>query len=300
MKIAALMLLILASSEVGMMSELRKIYQVKNGNGLVSTIFFMVLTMLFATISGMFFTGGNISFSTTSLLFSLLFAFICTVTSILCLVGTAWGNVSIIITCASLGKLVLPSTYAMIALPEENVLTIYKALGFLFAFVVLALNFISGKSEKKNKDAFKFRLACIIVFFTQGSALIISSTVTRLGIAVNEFVTQYNAVSVILMAIVLFILFLGKRDKFKDEIKSSMSKKSFLIIIGYALLSFTSDKFAITCTKMVPILFQAPVSFCVPIVVLALIDFLIYKEKPSKRNYIQIATAFLSCICFMI
>ena len=38
MKLAALMLIIIASSEVGLMSELRKIYQVKNGTGVISNI----------------------------------------------------------------------------------------------------------------------------------------------------------------------------------------------------------------------------------------------------------------------
>ena len=79
-----------------------------------------------------------------------------------------------------------------------------------------------------------------------------------------------------------------------------MTAKSILIIIGYAVLAFTSDKLSLTCSGMVPLIFQAPVEFCVPIVVIAIIDFIIYRERLSKRQYIQLLTAFLSCGCFMI
>ena len=47
MKLMALMLIIVASSEVGIMGELRKVYQVKNGTGIVSTALFMLFFNVF-------------------------------------------------------------------------------------------------------------------------------------------------------------------------------------------------------------------------------------------------------------
>ena len=79
-----------------------------------------------------------------------------------------------------------------------------------------------------------------------------------------------------------------------------MTFKSILIIIGYAVLAFMSDKLSLTCSGMVPLIFQAPVEFCVPIVVIAIIDFIIYREKLGKRQLVQLLTAFLSCGFFMI
>lgn len=299
MKFTALLLIIIASSGVGLMGELRKVYQVKNGTGIVSTALFMLFFNLFA-VAGGFTVSDSIPLTASGIGFAVIFAVSSLVTAILCLVGTAWGNVSIIIACAMLGKLVLPSVYGIIVLPEENVMTAFKALGFLFAVITLLLNFVPEKSGEKNKNAFKFKIACIVVFFTQGSALIIYNMVTRLGIAGNGFVTMYMAISVLLMLGLIAVPLLKNTSKFKTEIKSAMTFKSILIIIGYAVLAFVSDKLSLTCSGMVPLIFQAPVEFCVPIVVIAIIDFIIYRERLGKRQLIQLFTAFLSCGCFMI
>ena len=299
MKLAALMLIIIASSEVGLMSELRKIYQVKNGTGVISTALFMFFFNIFAVAGGLV-LAEPISITTSGVMYATIFSVASLVTAILCLIGTGWGNISIIITCASLGKLVLPTIFGIIVLPEDNIITAYKVLGFLFAAITLVLNFVPEKSAEKNGNAFKFKLACIIVFFTQGSALIIYNIVNRMNIAGDGFVTMYMAISVLLMLLAIVIAYFRNQSVFKKEIKGTMTAKSILIIIGYAILAFTSDKLSLTCSGMVPLIFQAPVEFCVPIVVIAIIDFIIYRERLSKRQYIQLLTAFLSCGCFMI
>ena len=253
MKFTALLLIIIASSGVGLMGELRKVYQVKNGTGIVSTALFMLFFNLFA-VAGGFTVSDSIPLTASGIGFAVIFAVSSLVTAILCLVGTAWGNVSIIIACAMLGKLVLPSVYGIIVLPEENVMTAFKALGFLFAVITLLLNFVPEKSGEKNKNAFKFKIACIVVFFTQGSALIIYNMVTRLGIAGNGFVTMYMAISVLLMLGLIAVPLLKNTSKFKTEIKGAMTFKSILIIIGYAVLAFVSDKLSLTCSGMVQLL----------------------------------------------
>ena len=299
MKLVALMLIIIASSEVGLMSELRKIYQLKNGTGIVSTALFMLFFNFFAVIGGLT-VSDAIPLTVSGIGCAAAFSVSSLITAILCLVGTAWGNVSIIVTCALLGKLVLPSVYGMIVLPEDNIMTAYKMLGFIFAFITLAINFMPEKTSTENKNAFKFKLACITVFFTQGCALIIYNMVNRMGIAGNGFVTMYMAISMMLMLLAIIVPFFRNPSALKKEIKGTLSLKSILIIIGYAVLTFTSDKLSLTCSGIVPLIFQAPVEFCVPIVVIAIIDFIIYRERLSKRQYVQLLTAFISCGCFMI
>ncbi len=299
MTFAALLLIILASSGVGLMGELRKIYQVKNGTGIISTALFMLFFNVIATIGGLAFSE-KLPLNLPGIGMAFIFAVAALVTAVLCLVGTAWGNVSVIVACAMLGKLILPSAYGMILLPEENVMTVAKAFGFLFAFLTLFLNFVPDQSGKKNEHALKFKLACVIVFFTQGSALIIYNLVTRMGLAGNGFVTLYMAISAILTGIAMIVPFMKNKNVFQTELKNSLSKTSIFIIVGYAVLNFVSDKLSLTCSGMVPLIFQAPVEFCVPILVIALIDFIIYREKLNKRQLIQLLTAFLSCGCFLI
>ena len=299
MTLTALLLIILASSGVGLMGELIKVYQVKNGTGIISTVLFMLFFNVIAAAGGLAFSEA-LPLSLPGIGMALVFAVAALVTAVLCLVGTAWGNVSVIVACAMLGKLILPSAYGMIVLPEENVMTIAKGFGFLFAFITLFLNFVPDKSGKKNEHALKFKLACLIVFFTQGSALIIYNLVTRMGLAGNGFVTLYMAISAILTGIAILVAYCKNKNAFQVELKNSFSKTSVLIIIGYAVLNFVSDKLSLTCSGMVPLIFQAPVEFCVPILVIALIDFIIYREKLTKRQLVQLLTAFLSCGCFLI
>ena len=299
MTFTALLLIILASSAVGVMGLLRKTYQVKNGTGLISTALFMLFFNAIASIGG-WVISDTIPLTLPGIGMAFIFAVAALVTAVLCLVGTAWGNVSVIVACAMLGKLVLPSVYGMIVLPTENVLTVAKAVGFLFAFITLFLNFAPDKANRKNEHARKFKFACITVFFTQGSALIIYNLVTRMGLAGNGFVTLYMAISAILAAVGILFVFLNNKDVFQQEMKNALSVASILIIAGYAILNFVSDKLSLTCSGMVPLIFQAPVEFCVPILVIALIDFIIYREKLTKRQLIQLATAFLSCGCFLI
>lgn len=299
MTFTALLLIILASSAVGVMGLLRKTYQVKNGTGLISTALFMLFFNAIASIGGWAFSE-TIPLTLPGIGMAFIFAVAALVTAVLCLVGTAWGNVSVIVACAMLGKLVLPSVYGMIVLPTENVLTVAKAVGFFFAFITLFLNFAPDKTNRKNEHARNFKFACITVFFTQGSALIIYNLVTRMGLAGNGFVTLYMGISAILAAIGILFVFLNNKDGFQQEMKNALSVVSILIIAGYAVLNFVSDKLSLTCSGMVPLIFQAPVEFCVPILVIALIDFIIYREKLTKRQMIQLVTAFLSCGCFLI
>lgn len=299
MRLFALLLIIIASIEVGVMSELRKSYQIKNGMSIVPTALFMLITNAFAVVTGAI-SSGEIIITLDSVAFATLFSITALVTGILCLVGTAWGNVSIIVTCALLGKLVLPSAYGMIVLPEENVMTLYKVFGFIFAVIALTLNFASSEQEQKSKNSVKFKVACVIVFFTQGLALIIFNIVTRRGMSGGGFVTQYMTISMLIMVVALLISLLKNPANFKTELKRTMSIKSMLIMVGYAVLIFMSDKLSITCAGMVPLIFQAPVEFCVPIIVIAVMDYLIYREKLNKRQFVQLAAAFLSCICFML
>ena len=299
MRMLAIIFIIISSTEVGFMCELRKSYQVKNGVGVIPTALFMMITNAFPMITGVVFSQ-TITWSLTNTMYAVAFAFVALITGILCLIGSAWGNVSILVACALLGKLVLPSVYGMIVLPEENVITVYRIIGFLFAFVALALNFVTTEKEKSSKNSVKFKSACIVVFFTQGLALIIISIVARKGIDGNGFVTTYMAVSTLVIGLVLVITMIKKPMDFKDKVRKTLSRKSFLIMLLYAVLIYTSDRLGIACAGIVPLIFQAPVSFCVPIIVVAIMDFIIYREKLNKKQYVQLVSALLCCICFMV
>jgi len=47
-----------------------------------------------------------------------------------------------------------------------------------------------------------------------------------------------------------------------------------------------------------PIVIQAPLSFAMDVIIVATIDYLIYKQKLTKIQLLQIGLAILSGICF--
>ena len=301
----ALLYIIGASTFVGVMSQLRKKYQIVNGIGLIPTLSFVMLVSLLAAIVGSFFADG-LRFELHSFLFATGFAFLSTVTAALCICGSAFGNLSVLIMYASLGTLTIPSVYGLMVLPEENVLTVGKGCGFVAAFLCLLLNFVKYKKDDVNKVCTKssiiFKLMCVVVFFTNGSALVVYNLENRYcsDYSYYCFVTEYMLISVVMVAIVLGILLIRNCGKFLEEIKPVARVKNLGIIFLYAILYFASDLLSLNCAGMIPLIIQAPVSFCLPIIVVAIMDYVLYREKLTKRNVLQVVLAFVCCICFVI
>ena len=305
----ALLYIVLASSFVGFMSQLRKKYQMANGIGLVSTLSFILLASLFAAGVGSFFSDG-LRFEPYSFVFATGYALFSTVTAALCICGTAFGNLSVLIMYATLGTLIIPSVYGLIVLPEENVLTIWKACGFVAAFLCLAMNFLGSKEtgadaaelKSAGKSSAIFKVMCAVVFFTNGSALVVYNLENRYcsDYSYYSFVTEYMLISAALLAVVLVILLLKNRKQFAGEAKKVATAKNMGIILLYAILFFASDLLSINCAGMIPLIIQAPVSFCVPVIVVALLDYILYREKLTKRNLLQMAAALVCCICFVV
>lgn len=295
----AIFYIVISAASIGVMSELRKMYQVKSGTGLVSTSMFLAIGMFVAFLGGIL--TGKISFDYSLIIIALIYAGIASVNAMLCLVGSAWGKLSTIVICATLGNLVLPAVYGLIVLPSENVLTVYKIIGFIFAFLTYIMNFLKKeKDASKSKSNFKFKLICIIVFFVQGSALIVLNIVNRLGFGSFGFVTLHTGLASLIMVLTVigYVLIFGKKGTL--EVKKSISKNGLLLMLGYGVLTLVSERCALLCAGMVPLVFQAPVSFCVSIIVVSLLEFVIYKEKISKVELLQIIFAIICNIMFVI
>ena len=68
--------------------------------------------------------------------------------------------------------------------------------------------------------------------------------------------------------------------------------------VSYAAVCFASNLLAVLCTSLLPIVVQAPLSFCISVIVLAAADFIIYREKLTKGNVIQLILAAASNLFF--
>ena len=66
----------------------------------------------------------------------------------------------------------------------------------------------------------------------------------------------------------------------------------------YGVTFFLSEFFSLETTSLLPIVIQAPLSFAVSVIIVALADYLIYKQKMTKLEWLQIALAVISGVFF--
>ncbi len=298
MQLYAILLIIISSLILGIISIFRKEYQIINGTTLSVTLFFILVISVIGFLFGIILNKG-ITLDLTSVIFAFIYSIITVVTTAICIYATAFGNISTLLLWAMLGSLVLPSLFGVITQPSENSLTVYKIIGLLLALICMAINFSADKNTAKSNK--KFKLLCAVVFFTNGSALIVFNLKNRFcaNITNMDFIAQYMLFSAIITALYLLLkAFLG--NSVFPTLKSTLNKKSIILMISYSILFFVSEILALKCTGLIPLIIQAPITFSVPIITTALIDYAIYKVKLQKYNYVQMLFAFLSCISFIL
>lgn len=305
-------LLILNSILLCAMAAARKEYQRKADATLQSTLIFMGVSSLFVCLIGVvycFATNFAIIRHADGFVLglSIVFAFILTVNTCLCIFGAKYGSLAVVTMFATLGTLVISTVYGLIVDPIKNKLSGFNIVGLCLAFVIIALSFVAEIRKKKNKETNEnsntkiFLFICLSVFLFNGSALSVYSifTTNRAEYGGFNFIFLYLFFCVLLCAISLCGFFIYRRSQKKpiDETKN-VSVRPLICAILYGVLFFCAEFCALTTTSLLPIVIQAPLSFVMNVIIVALVDYLIYKQKLTKVQLIQIGLAFISGVCF--
>lgn len=309
MKFWAYIFLFITALSLSGMSILRKRYQKDSTDNYNSTLFFVGVYSGIVLLLGLLYFSvvGFKSFQEIDLVVLLLgFLLACTITitTIICIIGTAYGNVTVLVMFATLGSLVLSSVYGLIVDPVRNKLNVWNIIAFIIVFVIVALNYVSedkGENARGHKNKIIYRLLCIIVFFTNGAALVVYSALTTFKPTVNgfSFICLYSAFILCICAFLIGIAFLGKKKKETAEaIKTSCNWKTFVNITLYTGFFVLGEVLSIKCTEMIPVIIQAPLSFAFEVLVLTAMDYLAFKEKLSKVNVYQVILAVASGVLF--
>ena len=236
MIVQAIGLLLLSSIFIGIISILRKEYQERNSISLMPTVLFLFcVSIICAGVSVA--AGRGLHISGLSLSLAVWYAVISAVTTFICIYGTAFGNVSGILLFASLGNLIIPSLYGFIMRPADNSLTAYKSVGFLLAAACMIINIFGGERKKNNAV---YKLLCILVFFSQGSALIILSLKNTYctNISNYEFIAQHMLITIIIMTVILIVNLFKNKNNTINSVKRILNKGCMVIILSYAVLFF--------------------------------------------------------------
>lgn len=222
---------------LAIMAMLRKYYQENVGSDLTATLWFSTLSSFAAFLIGLIFSGG-FGFDYVIMLCALAYAFMCTTTSMLCLIGAKYGSVSGTILCASMGTLILPSLFSGV-FDSESTLSALQIVGFLFAILAMLTGFAGQHRSGKEagKEGKKLRWIQVAVFFTNGMALVIFKALSlfRPGFHQGAFVTEYMLLAAI-ASFLLLVLFSkhnkkGEKNTAQDKF---LSRQAILAALAYA------------------------------------------------------------------
>ena len=296
------------------MTVVRKEYQRRADATLVSTVAFMGVSSLFICLIGViycFVTDFSLlrQMNDGVLGLSILFSFILTVNTCLCIFGSKYGSLAIISIFANLGTLVISAIYGLLTDPVRNQLNGYKIVGIILVLVILELSFLEERKQAKSVEIKKearhnrtFLIICLLIFSFNGSALPIYSMFSTNYGAYGEinFIILYLFFCVILCGAVLAVLglFGKKKAEVKAEMKASVGLIPLLCTLAYGGVFFGAEFLAIKTTIVMPIVVQAPLKFAVQVIIVAAADYLIFKQRISKIQFIQIFLALISGVLF--
>lgn len=305
------LLILLNSLLMCFMTAVRKDYQQRADATIKSTLTFMLVSSLFVCVIGLgycFFTNFSLITQLNGFVvgLSVAFAFILTINTCLCIFGAKYGSLAMITTFATLGTLVISTLYGLIFDPVKNQLGVFNVLGLVLAVVIIALGLISAKKEKtqndnggKNSKIFIF--ICLAIFLFNGSALSVYSIFTTNCASYGgfNFIFLYLFFCVLLCILALAVL-LVKDKKQGGFVKTKLCIKTRPLVCAlvYGATFLFAEFCALTTTSILPIIIQAPLSFAFNVITVALVDYLVYKQKLTKIQLLQIALALISGICF--
>jgi hypothetical protein len=307
------LLILLSSILLCAMAAARKEYQRKADATLPSTLVFMGISSFFVCLIGVVYcivTDFALIRQADGFIVGLgaVFAVILTVNTCLCIFGAKYGSLAVITMFATLGTLVISTVYGLITDPLKNELNGFNIAGLCLAFFIIALSFIAEKYKKKkaeekteNRSAKIYLFICLAVFLFNGSALSVYSIFTtyRAGYGGFNFIFLYLFFCVLLCAVSLGVFCLHSKAKEKTVgLAKCVSIRSLICTILYGVLFFGAEFCALTTTSLLPIVIQAPLSFAMNVIIVALADYLIYKQKLTKIQLIQIGLALISGVFF--
>lgn len=288
----------------GAFSLIRKKYQEYNGSGLLSTVIFVVFYTLFeiaiSLLISLCFSQINQLSNITPLTVTVAAIFSATsfISTIICIIGTAYGSLPILMMFATLGSIAISSTYDII-LGQAQITNRYIA-ALLFIAVILIINIINDKksANESKKSSFIFKLLCVVVFFTNGVGLVFYHI-----FAINNpvfgnfnFIALYSAFGLIIALIALVFLCTARRKNNSFSAIIKINWKSYLLILLYSILLCVSEALALNTTSIIPVSIHSPLSFAISLVFVTIFDSIFYKTKPNKLQLVQMGAAVLSAI----
>ncbi len=296
------------------MSLLRKEYDKRTtGNKMASFTFiaFTYLAILIIALAYFLVTRTFHEFAEIdgfTVLLGVGFALATFITTVICIVGTSYGSVSLLVVFANLGTVTLSCLYGLIFDSERNDAVLFTWIGLALVLGIMFLNFMTEEkgqniSERASKKKWVYQILCFVVFFTNGIALVIYSMLTKHRPLVGSwhFISLYSLICVALAAFfIAFHLLFGRNKREDMSVKLLPGRVCFALIGAYAVFFLLAELMAIINTTQLPIIVQAPLSFAIPMIILTISECLIYKMRVTKGMLLKMGLALCSSVLFVL
>lgn len=292
--------------DTAMMSTARKRYDRHCGNSMAAAMGLPFFCFSLVTLFLLFWQGGFPAFDGVAFLLAAVYGLLSLVNTVLAIQATHYGNISMIGVFCSLGSLCLSPFYGFLFNPQENGVSVPMVLGYVLSLVVLGLNFSKDNTakERTKQQKRRFNACCFGLFVATGICAVLFYVKKDYAPAFNnnDFILLYMLVSTVIAGVWLLWLFVkpATRTVTKQTVAQSFRPSVVWVFPIYALLIGLGEWTALTATEFLPIVVKAPLSFSLPVVFTATMDFAFYRAKPSGRQWLQIGLAVLASLCFVL
>ena len=306
MIIKGFLLMCVSALDTAMMSTARKRYDRHCGNSMSAAMglpfFCFSLVVLFLLI----WQGGFPQFDAVAFLLAGIYGVLSLLNTVLAIGATHYGNISMIGVFCSLGSLCLSPLYGFIFNPQDNGINVPMILGYALSLTVLGLNFktdVASQNRTKQQKR-RFNLCCLGLFVATGICAVLFYVKKDYAPTFpnNDFILLYMLVSTVVAGLWLLWLFIkpNTRTVTKQSVAQSFRPCVVWIFPVYALLIGLGEWTALAATSFLPVVVKAPLSFSLPVVFTAAMDFAFYRSKPSGRQWLQIGLSVLASLCFVL
>lgn len=291
----------------GIFSLIRKKYQEFNGSELFPTILFMVFysiteVIVALAVSAMFKEITNIANVTPlTIILGAVFSFTGFVTVVLCIIGAGYGSTPILMMFATLGSLVISSTYDIV-LGQTTIDNKYIA-ALIFIAIILLINILNDRKEaKKEKTSLAYKIICVVIFFTNGVGLVIYHIFAiNCGSFGNfNFIALYSVFGLIIGLLATLFLCVFKKKQNSIKRVKEIKWKSYVLILLYALFICACEALSLNTTSILPVSIHSPLSFALSLIAVTVLDCIVYKVRLKSSQIMQMACAVLVAILLSI
>ncbi len=283
----------------------QKLFKLKTVEGLSVCLWYQFVSCTVAAIFLIAKAGLPTAFTWTAFALSLLHAASCILCSLSTITAIGSGNVSVLSTYALAGGFILPYLFGVIALDEKA--GIFKWIGILLFCCSLLPAFLKNIREKRpenGRNPLKFILCCVLVFVTNGTAVIFTKIhqISEASIGEDSFIFISVLSRCIFAASVILIMAAihkskGDKDAFRNALWEIGIKKmtglmfaALLFFSGvYAVCNTLGDIFSLRCMITMDATLQFPILSAVVIIMTTLFGRFFFKEKINKETAISLA-----------